>query len=182
MRWRHRLLVGGLRGDGDTGVPIADYLTTAGIGKPFQVRLSWTPATPVGLLSPLSQHYHAHRQLRRCARQTQTVQILQAVSAAIITFLRCTLHGRRCRAVFLMTRPRCRRRVRTWPPPFVSRAGPGRWGRDGGCVLGLTDLGAGGGSPPPHLTTDSCQLDLTLTAPQHPSSVNQEGSPFPEDH
>lgn len=94
-----------------------------------------------------------------------------------------------------MTRPRCRRRVRTRTrgprrgaeatPPFVSRAGAGRWGRHGGCVLKLeewTDSGGGGrGLHRRRISVrgETWKPELTIAGPQHPSTrQSKKEAPF----
>jgi hypothetical protein len=101
----------------------------------------------------------------------QYLQILQAIPAAFFTFFRCTrltMQGGVPDDPTTMSSPGSgsRSSTRAETPPFVGRAGPGRWGRHGGCVPWLKE---GGLTATPHLTTHALHK-LTMTGPQHPST------------
>lgn len=204
-------VVGGLRGDEGGRYGSADgglyLIRTQRRCKPFQIRLlvlkiSWDFWPP-----PLfQQHCHAHRQLRRCARQTRTLRqsaedsTKASAAAIIITFLqrtRCRPHPSAMQGGVpddpttmsssgSNLNPRSSTRTRAEATlPFMSRAGAGRWGRHGGCVLGLkwTDSGGGEGGKvtavPHHYTPLTLtKFELTVAGPQHPSTRQSRRKPL----
>lgn len=72
--WGLRGDEGGRYGSADCGLYLThSHPTVTEMGKPFDMRWSWKSRGTFRPPPLFQQHCHAHRQLRRCARQTRTL-------------------------------------------------------------------------------------------------------------